>query len=673
MSVVERRSAVDKNDVLVVTSAGPLKAAAVENYLVPYATPDVAATLGTSSAAAPGNRTKIQNELNRGGYVVLNTPGIYYIDDTLVIYSDTVLYLGPGVSLRMTASTNKTVIKNLNFDATKTAVTGNPTSSGTTITVSATAHGLSVGDYACLMGSTVNGYEGIFPVATVPDANSLTLTADRAPDSATSSGTCYVRKADTNITIIGPGAFDQDQANQTFPVNNTELHAVRLQGIRNLVLDRIVIKNARKYALHLITTQDVLVNRPYFPVTNSDGVHLEGMARNVTIIDPSGKTGDDAVALTIMQASPAATFAYTVPSNYHPGNQVDVNVYGINVNTNQASLKITGDTGYYFDRINVCDIGGTFKTSCVSIIDDTADLTGAGLKSITIDGVRATIDGSASGSVYQFTYNATGAAGTIVVRDFIQDSSSLLTGGGTISGAGTIDRLVFDGYSTRDGGAVSVVGLLFGASTTINQLNLSKVRWVAGANASARFVHLSGSTSIGFLQGSDWSISGDALGNGVYHAAGTITVTQIDNARVSGCRSVYENTTGASATPEVQISNVVLQSSAGQVVNMAQSTNVEICNVRGASIGNNIIQIGATSKTFNIRAFNFFGTLTQHMSYGTTNTINLYADSTVSVDGSKLTVGTGTKGALFYNNNASFSTGQGLYGVSESGSAVKIT
>ncbi len=635
-------------------------------------TPSVA-VVGGSTLAAAANTTAIQAALTAGGDVVIpGDLGDVYINDTLIIPSYTTLTIGAGTDIRMASGTNKSVLRNANFTADLKAVTGNPTASGTTITVACTGHGLAVGDYAALLGSTVDGYEGIFPVASVVDADNLTLTADYAPANATSSGTCFLRKADVGITINGPGGFNQDRANQT--LSGVENHAVRFQGVRRLRLNQPVVSNANKYALHLICVQDFTVRDPYFPITNSDGLHIEGFARGGIVEGMSGKVGDDMLAFTCMKYQPAGAFAYTVPSNYHPGNQLDIDVFGVGGRTTQALVKVTGTSGYRFDRIHITGINGVFKTAGISIIDDSADLTGMTIGKLVFDGIQMRISGDATGSVYGITYNSTATVGELVFRDYVMDTSTLLTGAAVFSGASatTISKLVVDGFSTRDGGSTTSVGWLMGSNLTTSEWVFNRATWNGGANAAARMIHQTGGTVSDF-KGSNWKLLGNSAANGYYHAGGALTAFEITNVQGSGLRSVYENTSGATATPDGVISNVLLNGSMGQLVNLAQSTNLMASNIRAASIGNNVIQLGATSKTFNFRLSNISCSASQYWNYGTTNTINLWGDGTVPVDGTKVTVGTGTKGATFFNNNAAFGTGEGLYSVSNAGSAVKLT
>lgn len=62
------------------------------------------------------------------------------------------------------------------------------TASGSAWTVTATAHGLSVSDTIVIAGCTIAGYNGTFTVASVPNANTITITNATSPGTA-SDGT----------------------------------------------------------------------------------------------------------------------------------------------------------------------------------------------------------------------------------------------------------------------------------------------------------------------------------------------------------------------------------------------------------------------------------------------------------------------------------------------------
>ena len=84
-------------------------------------------------------------------------------------------------------------------------LTGTYSQSGTTVTVSATAHGLTVGSTVYVEITSGNGVEGTYTVATVPNANTFTYTAGT---SLTTSGNLYLP--------LTPGADNSAYADITF-------------------------------------------------------------------------------------------------------------------------------------------------------------------------------------------------------------------------------------------------------------------------------------------------------------------------------------------------------------------------------------------------------------------------------------------------------------------------
>jgi hypothetical protein len=84
-------------------------------------------------------------------------------------------------------------------------LTGTYSQSGTTVTVTATAHGLAIGNTVYVEITSGNGVEGTYIVATVPNANTFTYTAGT---SLTTSGNLYLP--------LTPGADNSAYADITF-------------------------------------------------------------------------------------------------------------------------------------------------------------------------------------------------------------------------------------------------------------------------------------------------------------------------------------------------------------------------------------------------------------------------------------------------------------------------
>ena len=92
-----------------------------------------------------------------------------------------------------------------NIESPYNYLTGTYSQSGTTVTVSATAHGRTVGNTVYVEITSGNGVEGTYTIVTVPNANSFTYTAGT---SLTTSGNLYLP--------LTPGADNSAYADITF-------------------------------------------------------------------------------------------------------------------------------------------------------------------------------------------------------------------------------------------------------------------------------------------------------------------------------------------------------------------------------------------------------------------------------------------------------------------------
>ena len=92
-----------------------------------------------------------------------------------------------------------------NIESPYSYLTGTYSQSGTTVTVTATAHGLAIGNTVYIEITSGNGVEGTYIVATVPNANTFTYTAGT---SLTTSGNLYLP--------LTPGADNSAYADITF-------------------------------------------------------------------------------------------------------------------------------------------------------------------------------------------------------------------------------------------------------------------------------------------------------------------------------------------------------------------------------------------------------------------------------------------------------------------------
>lgn len=159
------------------TSATQAAASAAGIYIHPGPTGDATGVLDTANLATA---------LARGGLIEVRAPGTYYYNATNVIQTKTELRLHRGVLWKQVAGTSRPFLKNTSFSA-STLPVASFAASGIVGTISVTGHGRSIGDYVAVLGSTSYGYNGVFRVNAVPDANTLTVELPVPPKTATAT------------------------------------------------------------------------------------------------------------------------------------------------------------------------------------------------------------------------------------------------------------------------------------------------------------------------------------------------------------------------------------------------------------------------------------------------------------------------------------------------------
>jgi hypothetical protein len=195
-----------------------------------------AETIGAGpNRPASANYSALQTALNGRGMIKLTEPGTYDISDTLVIYDNTWLELGNGVRLRMQGGANKRLIKNSALEAATAPVTLTY-ASGITMTVNWPLHGLALGDVISIANVTPVSYAGIYEVAAVPDANSVTVLMHRLPGfsnrvSVTNASTAVTLEAACPLSLVGYSLVTNDAATiYTVSAHTAGTAAVTLSG-----------------------------------------------------------------------------------------------------------------------------------------------------------------------------------------------------------------------------------------------------------------------------------------------------------------------------------------------------------------------------------------------------------------------------------------------------------
>ena len=123
-----------------------------------------------------------------------------------------------------------------NIESPYSYLNGTYSQSGTTVTVTATAHGRTVGNTVYVEITSGNGVEGTYTVATVPNANTFTYTAGT---SLTTSGNLYLpltpgadNSAYTDITFLRvEGNIYEPPSEGSYPTTTKQLFIYYEQGV----------------------------------------------------------------------------------------------------------------------------------------------------------------------------------------------------------------------------------------------------------------------------------------------------------------------------------------------------------------------------------------------------------------------------------------------------------
>lgn len=303
------------------------------------------------------NTRMIQNALNAGGEVRIEREGTYYINSALTIYGSTRLVLAPDVVIKLLSGSNSNMLVSSTYLATPTVITG-AWSSGTTFTITWTAHGKSVGDAVWLSGFAPSQFNGVFRVQSVTDANTFTVQLMRQGASlsdSTGAGVAALR----DVEVSG-GKWDYNsQSSAVGPAN----HAIILGGIDGLVVRNVRGSNATKYMLNVGAVVNYKLESVSFDTTTSDGFKLYGPAFNGVIDTMGGKCGDDMVS--VQTKEPDAFSAYRWTFGDILGLRIR-NLIGSQTAGSGRNLVIYGSDNEYIDDLDVDGVHGATTVSSVN-------------------------------------------------------------------------------------------------------------------------------------------------------------------------------------------------------------------------------------------------------------------------------------------------------------------
>lgn len=513
--------------------------------------------------------------LKRRGNISLQDGATYYINDTLVIESETAFILGQGTVLKLMPFINKSLIKNAAFDASNFPVS--ITSSGRTATVAWTGHGKAVGDAIGILGADQASYNGAWTVASVPDANTLTYEMFEPASATPATGTVTGRAADKNISIIG-GAIDMDQANQTVSGTN-DTHAVRIFNCVGGRIDTRVI-NAKKYAVLLANVDQFEV--PNLDVdTASDGLHMMGPIGTVDIGTVSGKSGDDLVSVTLGDFS-----TYEVCR----GNARNITIDHIKPRYSLTALKIAGNPNCTVEFLSIGTISGTTRRQSVYFTNDT-NLTQTNTERVEIGAVRVMTGQEAAnthiGILLRGGTHKSIKIGSLTVLD--NDTTDAVSITDATFGTVEIDQL----YS-RSTGARKTINI-GGAAVIQKHVKVMGIDITQPDSSSAMVVQVGGTATVPrlFLGGVSAVTSGtNARFLQVSGTTCTLTEVVFDGVMLTNGNSLFDQSVAGQPAPIIRMVNGCKLTGYATGLNIRDSATVYLDGTDWGTFSNRPIQTG---------------------------------------------------------------------------------
>ena len=604
--------------------------------------------------AAKVNTTLIQAALNAGGLVqIVATPGTYYVNDTLTVYSNTEIVLGAGVLLRQYSSTNKPIFRNANYAATKVTASGNISTATTALTgnliasVSITGLGVSAGDYVYITGDTSGGaggtYNGCHRVQSY-DGSTLTFLVKASSTVSTSSGTIKIAKADANITLRG-GVLDYDSANNSGATGNNT-HMVVFNQVGNVRIMSQEARNALKYCYYFGSFDGVYINDVNF-LTGSDGVHFAGPGANVQVSNLRGETGDDMVAFTTGNGTEYAT--YDLANCDGDINNIQITNLQERQGTAHRCVLLEAVEGYTIRGVKIDGVEAMYS-GCIAVMLTARDTYSGTITDVSVKNI-AGVYGTTSYATVLIAGPAT--SGTLTVGDVSIDGvkPSVLTSGAEllgINGRVTFKTIKAANLVQRPLSIKNVV-YINGTNVVGDQVIIenSRADMDCSSNAAANqyLVQLANAQVKNIIIDKCYLVTGGAVVrvHGLCSLVAPGVVMKIDVSR-----SYHEGSslccTASSVTnvPTFTLNQTRHNGGYGiSVGNDSVNINVNQIEIVASSFGA-FFNLGGTSKTYGMetRGIRNTGAVTL-MAYGTTNTFNLTGS-----DGS-MTLKTDTAGHTF--------------------------
>jgi hypothetical protein len=588
---------------------------------------------GTNDTAA------LQAALNSGaGKIVKGVPGqSYKINAPLIIKSGTVLDM-TGATITLLAGSNCNMLQNYSAGTPQRTVTDAAMTASSTTLTSATAAFTSadVGRSVNVVGA-VNATSPLTATITAV-TNGTTVTLSKGAVVTVSGATAYLYDRDRDITLRG-GTWDR--LNNGSGATNRDLHSIVLRRIDRLRVDGLRgLSTFGKFFLNPGDVTDVHITDITLNVS-SDGVHVQGPARNVHVADVYGTTGDDSVALI--------TNDWT-GYNDVGGDITDAlveNVYTTSVAANIAAC--CGGIGTLLDKIHFRNIGGVTSQSVTKAVQglESPNTTGGTYGDFVFENVHGTTLGTAS-----LVTLGMPSPRSVTVRDCHWDQTTGYSGVG-VAGTGQMQRLVIDGLHIKGSATNKFAVRITSPVSEVDVIGLTYLDSAGGGSTAGVILTANVESLVVDRANVQWSGTGPSL---VYCNGGRPLWLFVKNLKSWAGGSVLkmDSNTGSivASFRDCRVSN------AQSLVGVAGASANLDCTISGLtleSLSNAVFDV-TNSMTLTVRGGEYYPkTATTLVSRSSTQAVRVVGP-TLPVDVSILTP---TDGDLAFNTNGALGCGTG--------------
>jgi len=408
--------------------------------------PEIAGLVSSDSAQAAANSTALQAALSGGGDCTIAAQGTLHINETMLLPSGTRLRLSSGLTLALTGTYGRTMLRNANACASGNLTIGacfvicadseTPSGAGAIRSIAAPARlyytapddteGAAVdvsaadGKYTLtsangqrLYVSVARSYlnagvsQAVRVLSACDGAASATWSRDTATLTITEAG--HNRRAGDAVTIFGAtilglyyinavsgstwsvadtrgagsgacrvfgsrgieisvdnGALiDYAQTGKTV-AQSCDTHAIIINSASKTTTPGLRVANARKYAFYATHVAGLDSQQVETPASISDGWHVNGPARNVSLRGMSGANGDN---LTALGNSDFAPYVINWSGEYGGGDIDGASISDVTGNNNHTELcRIYSTTGRVFKNIVLRNFTGTVDATTTAVI-----------------------------------------------------------------------------------------------------------------------------------------------------------------------------------------------------------------------------------------------------------------------------------------------------------------